>query len=168
MLEERKNVIFMMLKKFQIHFGDSEDGRGQRSPGVNAINPFQTLFGRHHQRRKIVPSRVTRLGHFFAHWAIENFGKFFENKNSKKKKHKFLGHFHHGTKLCFNFDQNGFCYILGDFFPNSSGHTGHDAFEYSWRSLIYEPLCHNPPPQICFNTVWHLPLEQSQYYDHFF
>jgi hypothetical protein len=29
------------------------------------------------------------LGHFFAHWAIENFGKFFENKNSKKKNTNF-------------------------------------------------------------------------------
>jgi hypothetical protein len=66
-----------------------------------------------------------QIGRFFAQMAIFCFGQVF--KNYRTNPH-FCATCFPKHKLCFNFDENGLGYILGDFFANSSGHYAFEVY----------------------------------------
>jgi hypothetical protein len=57
----------------------------------------------------------------FAQWVVVDFGHSFENYRNRQN---FRSTFFQGKSEAYIFTINGLSYILGDFFKNSSGHTG--------------------------------------------
>jgi hypothetical protein len=69
-----------------------------------------------------------QIGRIFAHWVIIYFGHFLENC------------FFPRLNLCINCDRNGFGYILGVFFTNSSCHPG--SIQTRFSKLLFSCLKH--------------------------
>jgi hypothetical protein len=106
--------------------------RGQAAPALPARGPVGArgqgdLQARpqHQPALRQGNKQCDQIGRKFAHWVIVFFGHFFVNfRNSLHFRATFSK-----LDLCTNLDKNGLGYILGDFFTNSSGHTGNKLLQ---------------------------------------
>jgi hypothetical protein len=73
-----------------------------------------------------------QIGQIFAHWANVYFGEFFIYFRSSPC---FGTTFFPGSVSAVIFPNNVLGYILGDFFPNTSGHPAHVSYERK-RSFV--------------------------------
>jgi hypothetical protein len=73
-------------------------------------------------------------GRIFTNWSVVFFGQFIENyRSSSNSKATFFPQYH----LCINFYKNGFGYVLGDFFTNSSSHPAWEGCHSSGKKITF-------------------------------
>jgi hypothetical protein len=83
------------------------------------FDPVSRHLGSSLRQLQLGLNQGDQIERIFAFWAMVFFAHFFENY---RRDHKFLWGDFPAVKSYINFTPNEFCYILGDFFANSSGH----------------------------------------------
>jgi hypothetical protein len=134
-------------------------------PSVEEKVPHQCHSGR--CVHACLSSRATRLGDFSPNRQFFALGRFFLNYRTNPH---FCDTCFPKHKLCFNFDENGLGYILGNFFAHSSGHYAFKvyvryclswAWSWEWKQ---EPTADGSRQDGISQEVarWNLPRIQKE------